>query len=100
MYVDALQNHDGMKFLMTKENEVVYTPDVLCGDSKKLRNYLEKHEIQVRPAGAGLHTANYFEKRTSYKNTEYFQNHLLYLPGGPDQPIENIEMVIKLLQEF
>lgn len=100
MYVNALRNHNNINFLTTEENEVVYTPDILCKNSEKLRNYLEKENIQVRPAGAGLHAADYFIKRTTYTNTEYFQNHLLYLPGGPDQPIENIELTIKLLQDF
>lgn len=100
MYVNALQSHKEMQMLLTKENEVVYTPDVICENPKVLRNYLEENDVWVRPAGAGLHTADYFDKRTSYKNTEYFQNHLLYLPGGPDQPIENIERTIKLLREF
>lgn len=100
MYANALKNHNGIEMLATKKNEVVYTPDAICEDPKRLRSYLECHEIQVRPAGIGLHTADYFEKRTSYKNTEYFYNHIVYLPGGPDQPIENIKQTIKLLSDY
>ena len=63
MYVDALKGKNQFKMIPTKENEVVYTPDILCEDSKKVREYLESKEIQVRPAGACLHNADYFEKR-------------------------------------
>lgn len=100
MYVSALENRNDIQMLETKKNEVVYTPDIMCEDPKKLRKYLEQHDVQARPAGAGLHTADYFERRTSYENAEYFYNHLLYLPGGPDQPVENIEETINLLHKF
>ena len=99
MYVDELGDISEISFLQTKEDEVVYTPDILCSESGKVRKYLEGKEIQVRPAGACLHKAKYFEKRTECKNAEYFENHMLYLPGGPDQPKENIEAVIRYLKE-
>ena len=98
MYVDALKGKNQFKMISTKENEVVYTPDILCEDSKKVREYLESKEIQVRPAGACLHNADYFEKRMTYHNADYFEKHLLYMPGGPDQPVENIETTIQYLK--
>lgn len=100
MYLNALGDKENINFIPTKENEVIYTPDMLFTDSGKVRNYLESKEIQVRPAGACLHKAEYFEKRCDYKNAEYFENHLLYMPGGPDQPIENIETTISYLKEL
>lgn len=100
MYVDALHHLNNMYFLPTKENEVIYTPDVIFDDAKKARAYLEGRDIQVRPAGACLHTAEYFTRRTNYKNSEFFENHLLYMPGGPDQPEDNIRTVIRYLKEL
>jgi len=99
-YVQGLSKIDGLFMIPTKEDEVVYTPDVLCDASKKVRAYLESNLIQVRPAGACLHKANYFTKRTTYKNAKYFEEHLLYMPGGPDQPKENVKEVIGLLQKM
>ncbi len=99
MYKTSLAGLKNISMIPTKENEVVYTPDILCSDSVGLRKFLEDKEIQVRPAGACLHNADYFEKRTTYNNANYFEKHLLYMPGGPDQPNENIQEVIKLLQE-
>lgn len=98
MYLDALSKKKQFNMIPTKENEIVYTPDILCENSQKVREYLEDKEIQVRPAGACLHNADYFEKRMSYHNAEYFEKHLLYMPGGPDQPMKNIETTIRYLQ--
>lgn len=100
LYTEALTGKSQFQMLPTRENEVVYTPDVLCRDAKKVREYLESKEIQVRPAGACLHKAAYFETRMNCKNAEYFEEHLLYMPGGPDQPIENIETTIQYLQKM
>lgn len=97
-YADALKDSKEISMIPTKENEIVYTPDILCKDAGKIRDYLESKEIQVRPAGACLHKAAYFTQRATYENAEYFQNHLLYMPGGPDQPAENIQKVIELLK--
>lgn len=97
-YADALKDSKEIGMIPTKKNEIVYTPDILCKDAGKIRNYLESKEIQVRPAGACLHKAAYFTQRATYENAEYFQNHLLYMPGGPDQPAENIQKVIELLK--
>lgn len=97
MYVEGLAGKKDISFIPTKENEVIYTPDILCEDAAKVRTYLEAKEIQVRPAGACLHNADYFVKRAAYTNAQYFQEHLLYMPGGPDQPRENIEETINCL---
>lgn len=100
MYADALKDSKMIHMIPTSREDTIFTPDILCEDSKKIRTYLEDREIQVRPAGACLHKAEYFTKRTSYKCAEYYENHLLYMPGGPDQPVENIKMVIKSLEEL
>lgn len=98
MYVEAVESIDSIKMIPTKENEVVYTPDIICDDAGYVRKFLEDKEVQVRPAGACLHNADYFTKRCEYKNAEYFEKHLLYMPGGPNQPIDNIKTVIQYLK--
>lgn len=100
LYTEALAGKGQLRMLPTREDEVIYTPDILCEDAKEVREYLEGREIQVRPAGACLHKADYFEKRMDCKNAEYFEEHLLYMPGGPDQPIENIKTTIQYLQKM
>lgn len=100
MYQTALQEAAHIKMIPTKKEEVIYTPDILCDDSAAVRKFLESQDIQVRPAGACLHKADYFVKRTSYDNAEYFERHLLYMPGGPDQPVENIQYTINELKKL
>lgn len=99
LYVDGLKDRHDIHMIPTQAGEVVYTPDIMCDDSDKVRSYLEGKDVQVRPAGACLHHADYFERRMEYTNADKFQRKLLYLPGGPDQPQENIEMVISYLKE-
>lgn len=99
LYRNGLEGVGEIDFINTKENEVVYTPDIMCNDSREIRTYLEKNDIQVRPAGACLHKADYFESVMDYTNADYFEKHMLYMPGGPDQPEENIKEVIELLKK-
>ncbi len=94
LYKKALEESKNIRMIPTKEDEIVYTPDILVKDSKRIREYLEDKMIQVRPAGACLHRANYFIQRSKYKNAEFFERHLLYMPGGPDQPEKNIQTAI------
>lgn len=98
LYREAVQDMPDIKMIPTAPDEVVYTPDIICNDSFAIRKYLEGKEIQVRPAGACLHKADYFTVRTGCDNAQYFEEHMLYMPGGPDQPVENIREVIRLLQ--
>ncbi|MCM1231272.1 MAG: DegT/DnrJ/EryC1/StrS family aminotransferase [Ruminococcus flavefaciens] len=97
-YEEGLKGVEGIGFIDTQENEIIYTPDIICAHSKDIRKYLESEEVQVRPAGACLHKAKYFESVTDYPNAEYFEEHVLYMPGGPDQPEKNIREVIDLLK--
>ena len=60
MYCDIFQELDDFSVIPTSEDEVIYTPDVLCKDSKGVRRYLEEFDIQIRPAGKCLHNASYF----------------------------------------
>ena len=99
LYADMLSEEKQIHFIPTKKDEVIFSPDILCDNSQKIRSYLEKKDVQVRPAGACLHKADYFIKRQNCPNAEYFEKHLLYMPGGPDQPRENIIKTIQYLQE-
>lgn len=99
LYRDGLKDIEEIKFIETKENEVIYTPDIMCDNSQDIRKYLEDKDVQVRPAGACLHKADYFESVMDYPNAEYFESHMLYMPGGPDQPEKNIKEVISLLKD-
>lgn len=100
MYSEAFKQMDGFNMIPTIENEVVYTPDVLCDDSKSVRKYLEDYDIQIRPAGKCLHNASYFSMPKVCRNAGWYEEHLLYMPGGPDQPEENIRFVIEKLKEM
>lgn len=98
MYCDTFSQLNVFSMIPTEDDEVVYTPDVLCEDSKAVRRYLEGFDIQIRPAGGCLHKASYFSAPQRCKNAKWFEEHLLYMPGGPDQPVENIRFVTDKLK--
>ena len=98
MYCDAFRTLDKFKIIPAYGSEVVYTPDVLCDNSREVRRYLEGFDIQIRPAGKCLHNADYFTAPKECENAAWYENHLLYMPGGPDQPSENIQFVIDKLK--
>lgn len=99
LYVEGLSGSKQFHFIPTQKSEVIFSPDILCESPYKVRTYLEDKGVQVRPAGACLHKADYFVKRNACPNAEYYEKHLLYMPGGPNQPKENIVKTIQYLRE-
>lgn len=99
MYCEVFNELDMFHTIPTMDDEVVYTPDILCDDSKETRKYLEGFDIQIRPAGGCLHKASYFSVPKICENAKWYEEHLLYMPGGPNQPVENIKYVIDRLKE-
>lgn len=99
IYVDGIAGLDSYRTLPIKDDEVVVTPELLCDKVPEVRKYLCSKGIQTRPAAACLHHAEYLERRMEYKNATYFSEHIVYLPGGPNQPRKNIEETIRYLRE-
>lgn len=98
LYSEGLR--DKYKLLPTEKNDVIFYPDILCENRNKLRQTLSEKGIQTRPMAKCLHTADYFEKRGDYKNAQSLSERILYLPGGPDQPTENIIKVVDCLNMY
>lgn len=98
MYRDALADVEGIDFLPKKANEFSWMPDIVCKDRNRVRWVLKENEIISRPLGAPLHTAPYLKGNADYRFAEEMQKRMLSLPGGPDQPFENVERVIEVLK--
>lgn len=99
LYFEGLCDIEGISFLPKEADELISNVDIMCQDRNKVRRILEENNIQVRPNGMGLHTANYLESRDTYKNSKKFIEHLLFLPSGPNQRIEHVEKVIDVLRK-
>ena len=74
--------------------------EVLCESRQKLIDFLAARGIQSRPFYPGLNKAHYFNNSGNYPNAEPFGQNGIYLPAGPEQPLENIRCVISVIQEF
>lgn len=98
MYREGLSEVEGISFLERKKGEHPWMTGVLCENRTKVRKVLEDNEIISRPLGAPLHTAHYLKTKGEYADSKTMSEKMLYLPGGPDQDIVNIEKVINVLQ--
>ena len=80
--------------------EIPIYVEVMIEDRDKFMSYLESKNIQSRAIYADLHSAEYLRCKESFPNAELFGKNGLILPCGPDQPIKNIERVIKLIKSY
>lgn len=99
MYRNGLKDIDGIDFIPKQTGEFIWMPDIICKDRDKVRNILKRNGIISRPLGVPLHTAPYLKERTDYKTVVELQRKMLALPGGPDQPFENVRKVIQVLKD-
>jgi dTDP-4-amino-4,6-dideoxygalactose transaminase len=80
--------------------EVPVYIEVLCKYRSRFIDFLESRSIQCRPFYPNLDQASYFNNFNKYPNSELFAEQGIYLPAGPEQPIENIYRVIEVIKEF
>jgi perosamine synthetase len=74
--------------------------EALCESRKELINFLADRSIQCRPFYPDLNHARYFNNSDVYPNSEPFGRAGIYLPAGPEQPVDNIREVIMAIREF
>ena len=74
--------------------------EVLCPERHRLIQFLSQHGIQARPLYPDLHRADYLCDKGYFPNSAIFGEQGLFLPCGPDQPIENIDRVIDVLNHY
>ncbi|MBB14303.1 pyridoxal phosphate-dependent aminotransferase [Candidatus Poribacteria bacterium] len=80
--------------------EIPLYAEVLCPERKELKNFLHFHNIQARIVPPDLNTSSCIKDDGSFPNSMRFSNQGLYLPCGPEQPLENIDFVIDALDDF
>lgn len=98
MYRQELSEVAGISFLPRKEGEHPWMTDVLCENKDKVRKILLDHGISSRPIGEPLHVARYLKSKGKYLTSRKMREKMLYLPSGPDQDIENVKKVIRILK--
>lgn len=99
IYRTGLRDTEGISFLESRENEFHYVMDIICEDRDLVRRILYENGVMSRPLGAPLHTAPYLkQERDIYHDSDRLQSKILFLPSGPDQPLENIKKVVDILK--
>lgn len=100
MYCSGLRGLDGIAFIPRKPNEFLWMTDIVCEDRDKVRRVLKENGIISRPLGVPLHTAPYLRGKSDYTYAAELQKKVLFLPSGPDQSLENVERVIKVMKDY
>ncbi len=98
MYREELAGVEGIFFLDRKAGEHPWMTDIICDNKNKVRKVLADYDISSRPLGQPLHMAHFLTSKGEYATADMMREKLLYLPGGPDQDIKNVEKVIHVLQ--
>ena len=86
---------------IVKVSESIRNENISMGSvTEELIEYLESNDIQSRPVSPDLDSAKYLDCNEIFPNSQLFGKQGLILPCGPDQPIENVNRVLKLLQSY
>lgn len=99
IYRRELKNINGLSFVESTENEFHYMADIVCENRELVRNILYSNGVISRPLGIPLHKAPYLiQKKDIYQTSSSIQKKLLYLPSGPNQPLENVMRTVHILR--
>ena len=82
------------------KGEIPLYIEILTQERQKLVKFLASHSIQTRPFYPSLDDAKYLQNTGSFPNAKTFGTQGLVLPCGPDQPLENIDRVLDVLNQF
>ena len=101
-YKDGIKDLSFLKLIPVDiaNDEIPIYVEVLCKKREHLVNFLASQNIQSRPFYPCLNTAKYLNTLGTFPNAEVFGNQGLFLPCGPEQPLESIDRVIEALRLF
>jgi perosamine synthetase len=80
--------------------EVPLYIEALCSERDELVGFLNAQGIQARPFPPSLHTSEYLGNTGDFPRSRVFADQGMYLPCGPEQPLENVERVISALIRY
>jgi perosamine synthetase len=101
-YDEALAGMRRVKMVPVKvaEGEIPLYIEALALHRDDLIEFLKQRNIQARPATPDLDPSAYLGQKGDFPYSRKFADQGIYLPGGPEQPLENIDSVIEALREF
>ena len=101
-YAEAMPELPFMKLIPVniEAGEIPIYIEVLCPERDRLVEFLADQGIQARPFYPDLNLAPYFRDTGRFPCSEVFGEQGLFLPCGPEQPMENIYVVLDALHDF
>jgi dTDP-4-amino-4,6-dideoxygalactose transaminase len=101
-YSEAMSDLPFLKLIPVniEAGEIPIYIEVLCPERDRLVEFLADRGIQTRPFYPDLNLAPYFKNTGRFPCSEVFGAQGLFLPCGPEQPMENICSVLDALYEF
>ena len=101
-YVKALQTLSFLKLIPVdvSAGEIPIYVEVLTPERERLIKFLLSHNIQVRPFYPDLNQASYLQNKNAFPHSRVFGEQGLFLPCGPAQALENIDIVLSVLSKF
>ena len=80
--------------------EVPLYVEALCSEKDQVISFMESKGIQIRPFPPSLHMSSYLKSDGHYPNSDVFNDQGMYLPCGPEQPLENVDRVLEALNSY
>jgi dTDP-4-amino-4,6-dideoxygalactose transaminase len=101
-YAAAMPDFPFLKFIPVdiEAGEIPIYIEVLCVERDQLVKFLANQGIQTRLFYPDLHRAEYFGNSGYFPNSEIFAAQGIFLPCGPEQPLENVDRVLEALRLY
>jgi dTDP-4-amino-4,6-dideoxygalactose transaminase len=101
-YSAGLSDCSALKLLSVdmENGEIPLYAEILCERRDSLIRHLASRGIQSRPFYPNLSRAIHLGQPQSFPNASVFEKEGLFLPCGPDQPIQNVDEVIAQLKSW
>jgi len=101
-YSEGLEGLPFLKMIPVNliEGEFPIYAEALCPCRERLRAFLASHGIQIRPVPPNISISNYLNNEGAFPCSELFSQQGFYLPCGPGQSFENVDIVINALHDF
>ncbi|NQS90620.1 DegT/DnrJ/EryC1/StrS family aminotransferase, partial [Patescibacteria group bacterium] len=101
-YRNALNDLDYIKLIEVniQQGELPLWIEAICIERDKVINLLKSKNIQTKPFFPPLNKLPYLSNRKRFKYSKFYADYGLTLPSGPDQSIEDLKYVIRILKEI
>jgi dTDP-4-amino-4,6-dideoxygalactose transaminase len=102
LYKQNLPQTSSLYFLETNllKGEIPLYAEIFSKKRTALMNYLKKQNIQTRPFYPNLNKAPHLKDSAKFPAAVQYGRQGLFLPCGPDQPLENINKTIAAIKRF